>query len=308
MARYNADLANNLGNLVSRVTTVVHSKCGGVGPGCNAAQRARAAWRPPCSMRRRRPGPAGRRTRRSKRRGGSSARPTRSSSRPSPGRWSPDPPSTRYSATRSRSCASWRVLIAPAMPSTAVEVWRRIGVVGDPSLGTAPGGRRVGRLHRRRGRREGGAPVPAAQGLTLAGWFDSHCHVQEEYLPGTRSRGDGPAARPGPGGRGRHRPAGLHRHGASPPRSRRWRWRGRRPARGRARGPGRPSGCTRTRRVRASTRWRRCWRVSSRRTTVRWWRSGSAGWTTTTSTRRATRNARRSRRRSRWRTPTGSRW
>ena len=32
MARYNADLANNLGNLLSRVTTVVTSKCGGVGP------------------------------------------------------------------------------------------------------------------------------------------------------------------------------------------------------------------------------------------------------------------------------------
>ena len=31
-ARYNADLANNLGNLVSRVATVVGRKCGGVGP------------------------------------------------------------------------------------------------------------------------------------------------------------------------------------------------------------------------------------------------------------------------------------
>jgi methionyl-tRNA synthetase len=31
-SRYNADLANNLGNLLSRVTTVVGSKCGGVGP------------------------------------------------------------------------------------------------------------------------------------------------------------------------------------------------------------------------------------------------------------------------------------
>src|SRR6185437_13163768 len=37
VARYNADLANNLGNLVSRVTTVVHSKCGGVGPACDPA-------------------------------------------------------------------------------------------------------------------------------------------------------------------------------------------------------------------------------------------------------------------------------
>ena len=31
-ARYNADLANNFGNLVSRVATVVDKKCGGIGP------------------------------------------------------------------------------------------------------------------------------------------------------------------------------------------------------------------------------------------------------------------------------------
>ncbi len=32
VARYNADLANNLGNLVSRVATMVDNKCGGIGP------------------------------------------------------------------------------------------------------------------------------------------------------------------------------------------------------------------------------------------------------------------------------------
>jgi len=32
IGRYNADLANNLGNLLQRVTTVVQSKCGGLGP------------------------------------------------------------------------------------------------------------------------------------------------------------------------------------------------------------------------------------------------------------------------------------
>lgn len=32
VARYNSDLANNLGNLVARVATVVGTKCGGVGP------------------------------------------------------------------------------------------------------------------------------------------------------------------------------------------------------------------------------------------------------------------------------------
>jgi methionyl-tRNA synthetase len=32
VARYNADLANNLGNLLARVTTVIERKCGGIGP------------------------------------------------------------------------------------------------------------------------------------------------------------------------------------------------------------------------------------------------------------------------------------
>lgn len=50
IARYNADLANNLGNLLSRVATVVGKKCGGVGPApaadsplAAAAERAFAA-------------------------------------------------------------------------------------------------------------------------------------------------------------------------------------------------------------------------------------------------------------------------
>jgi methionyl-tRNA synthetase len=33
ISRYNADLANNLGNLVARVATLVGSKCNGIGPG-----------------------------------------------------------------------------------------------------------------------------------------------------------------------------------------------------------------------------------------------------------------------------------
>ena len=36
IGRYNSDLANNLGNLASRVATVVGSKCGGVGPAPSA--------------------------------------------------------------------------------------------------------------------------------------------------------------------------------------------------------------------------------------------------------------------------------
>ncbi len=55
VARYNADLANNLGNLLSRVATVVARKCGGTGPrprpdsplsadAATAYQEAAAAW------------------------------------------------------------------------------------------------------------------------------------------------------------------------------------------------------------------------------------------------------------------------
>jgi methionyl-tRNA synthetase len=41
-ARYNADLANNLGNLMARVATVVSSKCGGTGPAPDPSSRLRA--------------------------------------------------------------------------------------------------------------------------------------------------------------------------------------------------------------------------------------------------------------------------
>lgn len=45
VARYNSDLANNLGNLLSRVATVVGSKCGGVGPAPDPASRLAAVAR-----------------------------------------------------------------------------------------------------------------------------------------------------------------------------------------------------------------------------------------------------------------------
>jgi methionyl-tRNA synthetase len=55
VGRYNADLANNLGNLMARVATVVGSKCGGTGPppssesplapaAADAVSGASAAW------------------------------------------------------------------------------------------------------------------------------------------------------------------------------------------------------------------------------------------------------------------------
>jgi hypothetical protein len=105
VARYNADLANNLGNLLSRVATVVGSKCGGVGPAPSdssplleaaaiAAVAASASWSVQPSGRSPRPGSSsGRRT--------PTWRPT------SRGRPSPAPPSSGCWAALKR-CASWR--------------------------------------------------------------------------------------------------------------------------------------------------------------------------------------------------------
>ena len=149
VARYNADLANNLGNLVSRVTTVVHSKCGGVGPACDPASALAAGGGRRARRRRRRPGPAGRPTRRSRRRGASSGRPTPSSRRPSPGRWSPGPRSTPCSATRSRCCASWPSWSRPPCRRRRPRCGGASGVAGDPGAGPAARRGRLGRLRRR---------------------------------------------------------------------------------------------------------------------------------------------------------------
>ena len=263
-------------------------------------RRARPATRPArwravaaaCWRRRRRPGPAGRPTRRWRRPGGSSARPTPSSSRPSPGRWSPGPTVDAVLGDALEVLRIVAILIAPAMPSTAAEIWRRIGVAGDPSTAPVPDDAALGRLRRRRRRGEGRPPLPAPEGLTVSGWFDSHCHVQEEYLPEAMRRGDRPRRPcwPGPAQAGITRMVcigtGVDHLGAGG---------GGGPGDGRGRsgaaGLGLRRAPSRTRPARASTRWPRCWRASWPPTTAWWWRSGSAGSTTSTSTRRATRNA-----------------
>ena len=70
VVRYNADLANNLGNLISRVATVVGSKCGGIGPAPDPAEPA--GRRPPSGRRpaAAAPGNGSPPTRRSRRPGG----------------------------------------------------------------------------------------------------------------------------------------------------------------------------------------------------------------------------------------------
>jgi methionyl-tRNA synthetase len=137
VARYNADLANNLGNLVSRVTTVVTSKCGGVGPGCNPAstlapvaatvlEAAAAAWT------RWAPQDALEETWRLI--GAANAELETAE----PWKMEPGPAVDAVLGDALEVLRIVAVLVAPAMPSTAAEVWRRIGVTGDPSAARVP--------------------------------------------------------------------------------------------------------------------------------------------------------------------------
>jgi methionyl-tRNA synthetase len=138
VARYNADLANNLGNLVSRVTTVVHSKCEGVGPACNpqsplrdvaagvleSVSAAWARWAPHEALEEtwRLIGAANAELETAE-----------------PWKMDPGPDVEAVLGDALEVLRIVAILAAPAMPTTAAEVWRRIGVAGDPSQARLPG-------------------------------------------------------------------------------------------------------------------------------------------------------------------------
>jgi methionyl-tRNA synthetase len=143
VARYNADLANNLGNLVSRVTTVVHSKCGGVGPACDpdsdlagpvadvlaACSEAWARWAPHEALE-------------ATWRLIGAANAELESTEP----WKMDP-GPAVDAVLGNALEVLRivaVLVSPAMPATAAEIWRRIGVESDLSAARLPSAARWG--------------------------------------------------------------------------------------------------------------------------------------------------------------------
>jgi methionyl-tRNA synthetase len=131
VSRYNADLANNLGNLLQRVATVVGSKCGGIGPAPSpasplaaaarsAVERAADAWE--------RFAPHEALLATWQLIGAANAE--LESTEPwklSPG---PDVDAVLGSALEVLRIVS--MLIVPAMPVTAREVWRRIGLPGQP--------------------------------------------------------------------------------------------------------------------------------------------------------------------------------
>jgi methionyl-tRNA synthetase len=128
-ARYNADLANNYGNLVSRVAAVVASKCGGIGPpppadaplravAERAASDACAAWE------RAAPDDALEATWRLIRESNAALEAAE------PWRRDPGPEVDSVLGATLEAIRIVALLSAPAMPATSEEVLRRIGLVG----------------------------------------------------------------------------------------------------------------------------------------------------------------------------------
>jgi methionyl-tRNA synthetase len=132
VARYNADLANNLGNLVSRVATVVGSKCGGIGPAPDPSSSLRTAARDALE-------------------GAAEGWTTFAPQRALEATWRligaanaaleaaepwKQPPGTEVDAVLGDALEVLRivsVLISPAMPSTARTIWGRLGLDGAPT-------------------------------------------------------------------------------------------------------------------------------------------------------------------------------
>ena len=150
-ARYNTDLANNLGNLVARVVSVVSSKCDGVGPSPDAASSLRAvAERVIEDVERAWEGFAP-----------SVALETTWEligatnaylEEHAPWKMEPGHEVARVMGDALEAIRLVTIMITPAMPSVAVEIWRRIGLEGAPSngpfadharWGLYPGGGRV---------------------------------------------------------------------------------------------------------------------------------------------------------------------
>jgi methionyl-tRNA synthetase len=134
IARYNADLANNLGNLLSRVATVVGSKCGGLGPSPQsladgsrlaevaaevtaAAVASWGAFAPHEGLE-------------------ATWRLIRAANAEleaiEPWKLEPGPAVDAVLGDALEVLRIVAVLIAPVMPATAPEIWRRLGLEGSP--------------------------------------------------------------------------------------------------------------------------------------------------------------------------------
>ncbi|MGZ4729329.1 MAG: class I tRNA ligase family protein, partial [Acidimicrobiales bacterium] len=132
VARYNSDLANNLGNLLARVATVVGKKCDGIGPAPSADSplaaiaadcyaEAASAWlgvQPSVAL-------------------DATWRLLRETNAHleanEPWKLDPGPEVDAVMGDALETLRIVSVLASPAIPRTCAEVWRRIGLDGSPA-------------------------------------------------------------------------------------------------------------------------------------------------------------------------------
>ncbi len=132
VARYNADLANNLGNLLARVTTIVARKLGGAGPvpsgdgplaeACATALADAARFWAEVA-----PSEALAATWRIIHEANSFLEATE------PWKMEPGPDLERVMGDALEALRIIAVLASPAIPSASAEIWRRIGLAGSPT-------------------------------------------------------------------------------------------------------------------------------------------------------------------------------
>jgi methionyl-tRNA synthetase len=137
VSRYNSDLANNLGNLLSRVATVVGSKCAGTGPAPDPASplqatAAEAVAAAAASWDRFAPHEALEATWRLI--GAANAE----LEAKEPWKAEPGPGVDAVLGSALEVLRIVALLILPAMPTTAEEIWRRIGLDGSPTACRLP--------------------------------------------------------------------------------------------------------------------------------------------------------------------------
>jgi methionyl-tRNA synthetase len=157
VARYNADLANQLGNLFSRVATVVGKKCGGIGPApspdsplaavaVEAYAAAAAGWAKP------NPAEALEATWRLVRESNAYLEANE------PWKAEPGPDVDRVMGDALEALRIVAVLASPAVPTAAGEIWRRLGLPGSVDDQRLPDAATWGGY-------PGGLPVEKGEGL-----------------------------------------------------------------------------------------------------------------------------------------------
>ena len=182
IGRYNSDLANNLGNLLARVATVVGKKCDGIGPAPTADSPLADA--------------AAAGVRGDGRRHGRRSRPSRAldatwsliratnSHLEANEPWKAEP-GPAVDAVMGDALEALRIVAVLASPGHPGHVPDRVGAARSrrPRRRPATAGRcRVGRLSRRARRHQGRVAVPAQGDLrprTLDDYTDSHCHLYD---------------------------------------------------------------------------------------------------------------------------------